>query len=86
MSFLSKENINKYKILRPLLSISKADIKKLCKIENVQYFEDYTNQDETISQRNFIRKNIINNLNSLKKDNLFFSSFDNIYNFLENNN
>jgi tRNA(Ile)-lysidine synthase TilS/MesJ len=85
MNFISRENISQYRILRPLINIPKNDIKKLCDINYIKYFEDYTNQDETISQRNFIRKNIIKKIDLLKKDNLFFSSFYKIYNSLEEN-
>lgn len=85
MKFASNNNISNYRVLRPLISITKDHIKAFCDSNNINYFEDYTNDDENISQRNFVRKNIIKKINLLKKNNLFYSSFDKIYNSLELN-
>lgn len=58
-------NLSNYKIIRPLLSITKEDIIKYNTINNIKYFTDNTNEDTSYT-RNRIRKNI---LPLLKKEN-----------------
>ncbi len=75
-------------IARPLLSIEKSKITELCDILSIKYFLDKTNDDSSVSNRNFIRNNIIKELSSLSNKSstwydMFFSSFDNIYSKIE---
>ena len=58
-------NLSNYRIIRPLLSITKEDIIKYNTINNIKYFTDNTNEDTSYT-RNRIRKNI---LPLLKKEN-----------------
>lgn len=58
-------NLSNYRIIRPLLSITKEDIIKYNNINNIKYFTDNTNEDTNYT-RNRIRKNI---LPLLKKEN-----------------
>lgn len=63
------------KIIRPLLEYKKNDLLNYCKNNNIPFSIDYTNDDINL-KRNYLRKNIINNLNDndrkdiLKKINL----------------
>ena len=59
--------LNNYKIIRPLLSITKDDIIKYNKDNNINYYIDVTNED-TKYTRNRYRKNI---LPLLKKEDRF---------------
>ena len=46
------ESVNIY---RPLLEFEKSEIIKTCREQNVQWFEDSTNQDIDLTRRNFMR-------------------------------
>lgn len=50
------------KIIRPLLEYKKNDLLNYCKNNNIPFSIDYTNDDINL-KRNYLRKNIINNLN-----------------------
>ncbi len=50
------------KIIRPLLPYKKIDLLNYCKNNNIPFSIDYTNDDINL-KRNYLRKNIINNLN-----------------------
>ena len=50
------------KIIRPLLAYKKIDLLNYCKNNNIPFSIDYTNDDINL-KRNYLRKNIINNLN-----------------------
>ena len=50
------------KIIRPLLEYKKIDLLNYCKNNNIPFSIDYTNDDINL-KRNYLRKNIINNLN-----------------------
>lgn len=45
--------------IRPLLSIRKTEILNLCETQNIPYVQDKTNQDSSVSQRNYIRNEIL---------------------------
>ena len=68
-------NIKDVKIIRPLLAYKKIDLLNYCKENKIPFSIDYTNDDINL-KRNYLRKNIINNLNDnerkdiLKKINL----------------
>ena len=68
-------NIKDVKIIRPLLDYKKIDLLNYCKENKIPFSIDYTNDDINL-KRNYLRKNIINNLNDnerkdiLKKINL----------------
>lgn len=55
-------NIKDVKIIRPLLDYKKIDLLNYCKNNNIPFSIDYTNDDINL-KRNYLRKNIINNLN-----------------------
>lgn len=74
------------KICRPLLSISKWEILRICREWRLKYFEDYTNKDITISKRNRVRNQILNPLIYWEDDvdgNNFLESFSSIYDEVE---
>ena len=79
--------MNNYTIIRPLLSITKEDILKYNKENNIKYFIDNTNEDTNYT-RNRLRKNI---LPLLKKEDpsvhISFLKYSNTlqeyYNYLE---
>ena len=50
--------MNNYTIIRPLLSLTKEDLLKYNKDNNIKYYIDITNEDTTY-KRNRIRKNIL---------------------------
>lgn len=50
------------KIIRPLLAYKKIDLLNYCKENKIPFSIDYTNDDINL-KRNYLRKNIINNLN-----------------------
>ncbi|WP_428024267.1 tRNA lysidine(34) synthetase TilS [Arcobacter sp.] len=59
---LEKETIkNKYIIHRPLLEISKNELKEYLELNKIKYFIDSSNSDEKI-KRNFFRQNFSNEL------------------------
>ncbi|KAE8453497.1 hypothetical protein EG329_010358 [Mollisiaceae sp. DMI_Dod_QoI] len=43
------------KVYRPMLGFSKARLIATCQYENMEWFEDYTNKDTTLTKRNAIR-------------------------------
>ena len=53
-------------VIRPMLNVSKKDILKYAKINDVKWNEDETNSKD-IYKRNFIRNNILSNISWLKK-------------------
>ena len=55
-------NIKDVKIIRPLLDYKKIDLLNYCKENKIPFSIDYTNDDINL-KRNYLRKNIINNLN-----------------------
>jgi tRNA(Ile)-lysidine synthase TilS/MesJ len=65
-------NLDNYKIIRPLLSLTKDDILKYNKIHNIKYYIDDSN-DNTIYTRNRYRKNILPLLK--KEDKLVHQKF-----------
>ncbi|MFZ5341460.1 MAG: ATP-binding protein [Patescibacteria group bacterium] len=82
----STDKLEYYKVFRPLLSFSKDYILFLCKHNHIRFYQDLSNFDENLSKRNQIRKtisNIIANSNFEKDSSLFYSSFQNLYDFLE---
>jgi len=90
MSFFWKINIwsKTINILRPLIELPKDYINSICDINNFRYFLDNTNLDISFSKRNLIRNNIIslisdNSTYDSEFGNKFFSSFLNLYQYLE---
>lgn len=78
--------IDGIKIVRPLLLISKEEIKKYALKNNIKYFEDYTNQSDDYT-RNRIRHHIIPKLkeecpNILDKANSFSRQIHDAFNFI----
>ena len=47
-------------IYRPLLHVSKDDIRKYCNLNKIRWFEDPTNTDSSLTERNWLR-NLIKN-------------------------
>lgn len=94
-SHIMKDNIN---IVRPLLCLTKDEIKEYQKINNLKFYEDSSNSED-LFRRNRIRHNIIPNLlsenpnllNEVKNySNMMFESFNYIrkqsINYLKENN
>lgn len=80
------DNIFHIPILRPLLSLSKERIQKICDRHNIPYFIDTSNQDIQVSQRNKIRKRIKQYFNWKKQRlslDVFYQKMQYVYNFLE---
>ncbi len=76
------------KIVRPLIYLTKQEIFDLCKKYWVPFVQDQTNNDSSVSQRNFVRNKIfplLENLSHKKKDWTlkFWDSIKNFYNILE---
>ncbi|AHB41857.1 hypothetical protein P148_SR1C00001G1079 [candidate division SR1 bacterium RAAC1_SR1_1] len=46
-------------VVRPLLSLRKTEILDTCKQQNIPYVQDISNQDISVSQRNYLRNEII---------------------------
>lgn len=42
-------------LYRPLLSFSKKDVQEICELNNIEWFEDSTNADPTVTKRNWLR-------------------------------
>lgn len=86
--FINMKNIeiinDKLILCRPLLNITKSEIKDNCNLNNLKYFEDETNKDINFSQRNCIREKVLNNILDMWS-NKFFDSFLQIYKYLEKN-
>ena len=61
---LRKVNQN---IIRPMHNISKSEISEYASLNNVKYIDDPTNSDEMFT-RNFLRMNVIPELQKIKKD------------------
>ncbi|GMM33369.1 hypothetical protein DASC09_006940 [Saccharomycopsis crataegensis] len=51
-------SFNKIMVTRPLLEFSKSDLMETCKNENIRWFEDPTNVDPEITERNKIRNDL----------------------------
>ncbi len=60
-SLKSSENI-----IRPMLHVSKADIRDYAKVNSIVWREDSTNQDERYL-RNFVRRQLLTKLDSIQK-------------------
>lgn len=78
-----------WRIIRPLLTISKTHIQHICDTHKIHYSYDQTNEDTTISKRNKIRHTILSRLKELshkntKKENSFEQSMLEIYTAIEN--
>ncbi|MDA7818384.1 tRNA lysidine(34) synthetase TilS [Sulfurimonas sp.] len=67
----SIEKRDSYKLLRPLLQVGKSELLKFLHVENIKYFEDETNQDESIRRNSFRHKYsqplLEENLSGIKK-------------------
>lgn len=44
-----------FELYRPLLSFSKEQLREICDLNNVEWFEDSTNADPTVTKRNWLR-------------------------------
>lgn len=55
-SYFIQSPFENLKIIRPLLDVTKDEIYDYANIENLKWFEDHTNSDESITRRNFYRK------------------------------
>lgn len=49
-------------VVRPLLSLHKTEIISTCELLKIPYVQDKTNQDSFVSQRNYLRNEILPNL------------------------
>jgi len=91
-------NDGKYRIIRPLLCVSKEEIYNYCKINNLKYFEDSSNHED-VFLRNRLRHHVIPLLKNecsdiysktLRYNKLLHESFDyireNSINYLKENN
>lgn len=67
-------------VVRPLLFLEKKTIRKDCNTQHIPYYEDYTNKDPSISQRNQIRGLI----ESIPQQENIRRSMQNLYDFLDN--
>lgn len=81
-------NLTNYTIIRPLLTLTKNDILKYDKENNIKYYIDSTNEDTTYT-RNRIRKNIVPLFKKEDKNiHLKFLKYSNTlqeyYNYIEN--
>jgi len=90
--FLNMETISNHPLLdkniyviRPLLSLPKSEIEEFCIKNKIKYFEDKTNFDTSTSLRNKIRHEFIIPLSKLWKENIFFQSWNTIYNEIISN-
>ena len=61
IGFNEFEEKKNYKIYKPLLEISKSELEKYLKTNNIKYFTDDSNFDEKY-KRNYFRKNFANQL------------------------
>ena len=71
-------------IARPLLEFDREQIRQYLQKHKIDFFEDFTNYDDSVSLRNWLRKNII--LPLLQKANnpaLFLKSWQVLYDFLD---
>ena len=73
--------LENFEVYRPLIQISKADILKYLKKNNLDYFVDPTNFDEKTSLRNYIRNQII--FPAQKQNKNFLTSWQQDYETLE---
>lgn len=69
-------------LLRPLINHTKQEIIQYCKDNSIPYLNDPTNTNTDYSERNHIRILIQDYLSTPQ----FYMSFNNLYDFLENNN
>jgi len=56
-----KQERDNYALIRPLLHLNKSELIEYLQNKDIQYFEDETNQDESI-KRNYFRHNFTNEL------------------------
>ena len=66
--------VDNYKIIRPLLGVSKSDIKKYIDENNIKYFEDSSNSTDHYT-RNVVRHNLVNVAKDINPN--FLSSVEN---------
>lgn len=90
MNFLQQHSlINNKQVCRPLLYISKMEVYHLCEKYWIQFVQDESNFDPTVSLRNRIRIEILNKMYTLANDNgvdsnSFLESYKNVFDELEN--
>ncbi len=77
-----------WKVIRPLLTMSKSHIQNICDTNNIHYSYDQTNEDITVSKRNKLRHTILASLKELshkntEEENSFEQSMSEIYNAIE---
>ena len=93
--FLNMREVEKHhllpdecKVCRPLLNSTKSEILNICDEVWILFFEDKTNQDVSVSKRNWIRNQILNPVSTYWtenwEENKFLESFASIYTQLEN--
>ena len=65
-----EERVN-YKLIRPLLNVDKSELLNYLHVEDIKYFEDETNKDESIKRNSFRHKHsqplLSENLDGIKK-------------------
>lgn len=77
------------KIIRPLVQLTKNQIFQLCEQFDIQYFQDISNDDSSVSRRNHLRNEILPDIYAQSHyhddyNNTFLESMKNIYSELEN--
>lgn len=79
--------LDERQVIRPLLGISKERIKKIADELDIPYFEDKTNDENSISRRNLVRNQFLNPFSELSLGNgverSFWNSWRGIYAELE---
>ncbi len=71
-------------VIRPLLDISREEIRGFLKDHWISFFEDSTNKDITVSKRNLVREYMMQFFDKYAfKKNLFYHSWKQIYKELE---
>lgn len=89
MTFTQNHNlINNKTICRPLINISKMEICHMCEKYWIDFVQDETNFDPTVSLRNKVRIDILNKIYTLANDNWvdsnsYLESYKNIFDELE---
>lgn len=66
-------------VVRPLLFLEKKTIREECHRKNIPYYEDHTNTDPLVSQRNYIR----GIMDSIPQKENIVRSIQNLYTFLD---
>lgn len=66
-------------VVRPLLFLEKKTIRKECDRNKIPYYEDYTNTNPLVSQRNYIR----GVMDSIPQKESIVRSMQNLYTFLD---